>query len=115
MDALKKIKEWSTKNIDEPEDYKQFEKDYKGYLKTILKEIDGSLVSFNRNYYYFSCFVSCNGKFAYISISDVRYFKKDWYNNILVRSATNENDYKGGSNCYANLENLKTIILNLTR
>ena len=42
----------------------------------------------------------------YISISDVRYFANEWYSHILIRTAKNEQDYRGGFNHYTTLENL---------
>ena len=49
----------------------------------------------------------------YISISDVRYFNNDWYNHILVRTAKNETDYRGGFNHYTTLERLEGKVCEL--
>ena len=42
----------------------------------------------------------------YISIPDVRYFTNEWYSNILIRTAKDEQDYRGGFNNYTTLEKL---------
>lgn len=42
----------------------------------------------------------------YISISDVRYFTNEWYSNILIRTAKDEQDYRGGFNHHTTLEDL---------
>ncbi len=52
-------------------------------------------------------------KYVYISISDVRYFSNDWYNHILIRTAKNEVDYKGGFNHYTTLDRLEGDVCKL--
>lgn len=46
-----------------------------------------------------------NPKYAYFSISDVRHFKNEWYDNILLRSAKRLDDFTGGANGFTTLEN----------
>ena len=87
-------------------DYKTFERKYRNYIKKVASENDGELVKFNPSHYEFSCFVRRNGKYVYISISDVRYWHNQWYNNILIRTAQNDKDYRGGSNNYCSLDEL---------
>lgn len=43
----------------------------------------------------------------YVSISDVRYFKNEWYKHILIRKAQNEVDYRGGFNNFTTLNELE--------
>ena len=95
-------------------EYKSFQTKYKNYLKALAKEHNGELVKFNPNHYEFSCFIKRNDKYVYISISDVRYFKNQWYSNILIRTAQHEKDYSGGRNCYARLEELGSMIEDMT-
>ena len=47
-------------------------------------------------------------KCVYLSISDVRYFTNEWYGHILIRTAKDEQDYRGGFNHYTTLEALPT-------
>ena len=66
------------------------------------------MVNIGRNHYCFSAFVkSAENKCVYISISDVRYFPDDWYKHILIRTAKDEQDYRGGFNHYTTLDNLQ--------
>ena len=44
---------------------------------------------------------------GYVSISDVRYFSDEWYNHILIRTAKDEQDYRGGFNNYTTLDGLE--------
>ena len=37
---------------------------------------------------------------------DVRYFANEWYNRIIIRTAKDEQDYRGGFNHYTTLEYL---------
>ena len=98
-------------------DYKTFQTKYINYLKTICKENNRSLIKVNKNHYCFSAFIKggTENKCVYISISDVRYFNNDWYNHILVRTAKNEVDYKGGFNHYTTLDKLEYKICELLK
>ncbi|MGN0960759.1 MAG: hypothetical protein ACI4PF_01005 [Christensenellales bacterium] len=97
------------------EDYKTFERKYTNLLKTICKNNNWSLIKFNKNHYCFSAFIKggTENKYVYISISDVRYFNNDWFNHILIRTAKNEVDYKGGFNYYTTLDKLEGKICEL--
>jgi hypothetical protein len=95
------------------EDYKQFERKYINYLKSMCKENGWKLVNVGKNHYEFSAFLLCEYKYIYLSISDVRFFNNEWYNNILIRTAQSETDYSGGSNHYSTLPTLKFVIQNL--
>ena len=98
-------------------DYKTFQTKYINYLKTICKENNWSLIKVNKNHYCFSAFIKggTENKCVYISISDVRYFNNDWYNHILIRTAKNEVDYKGGFNHYTTLDKLEYKICELLK
>lgn len=120
MATLQEMKRYLVKGIDDygcttSPDYRTFERKYKNYIKKVASENGGELVKFNPNHYEFSCFVKRNDKYVYISISDVRYFRNSWYNNILIRTATSDKDYKGGTNDYTSLDSLGQKIVLLTR
>ena len=85
------------------EDYKTFERKYVNYLKTLSKENGWELIKVSKGHYEFSAFFKYNDKFVYFSISDVRFFANEWYNNILIRAAESDTDYHGGYNRYATL------------
>ena len=99
------------------EDYKTFERKYINYLKAICNNNNWSLIKFNKNHYCFSAFIKggTENKYVYISISDVRYFNNDWFNHILIRTAKNEVDYKGGFNHYTTLDKLEGKICELLK
>lgn len=90
-------------------DYKTFQTKYINYLKDICASNNWKLVNVGKNHYCFSAFIKggTENKYVYISISDVRYFQNDWYKHILIRTAKNETDYKGGFNNYTTLERLE--------
>ena len=87
-------------------DYRSFQTKYKNMLKEIIGQIGGELIKFNKNHYCFSAFVKRGSRYAYLSVSDVRFFPNAWKRNILVRTAKNEKDFSGGSNNYTSLEQL---------
>lgn len=99
------------------EDYKTFERKYINYLKAICNNNNWRLVKINKNHYCFSAFIkgSTENNYVYISISDVRYFNNDWYNHILIRTAKNETDYKGGFNHFTTLDKLEGKICELLK
>lgn len=99
--------DFESSTIRTPE-YSVFEREYKKELVKQLPE-NCSIVNFSGSHFELSCFIKNNtsGRFAYLSISDVRYFKDAWYNNILIRTAKHDKDYTGGSNDYSDWKNLK--------
>ncbi len=88
------------------EDYKRFERKYINYLKAMCNEYNMQLVCVHKNHYNFTACFKRDNKYAYFSISDVRYYKNDWYYNILIRTMKHAKDYTGGSNRYTDLERL---------
>lgn len=99
------------------EDYKSFQTKYINYLKSMCTENNWQLINVGKNHYCFSAFIKggIENKYVYISISDVRYFANKWYNHILVRTAKNEVDYKGGFNNFVTLENLESKVASLLK
>ena len=90
------------------DDYKSFQTKYINYLRTVCKNNHWRLVNVGKNHYCFSAFIkSAENKCVYISISDVRYFSNEWYDHILIRTAENETDYRGGFNNYTTLSDLE--------
>ena len=90
------------------DDYKTFQTKYINFLKAICKQNHWQLVNVGRNHYCFSAFIkSAENKCVYVSISDVRYFSDEWYNHILIRTAKDEQDYRGGFNNYTTLDGLE--------
>lgn len=95
------------------ESYKKFERTYKNFLNRMCKNNGWELVNFSGSHYEFSCFIKNKDHYIYLSISDVRYFKGEWYKNILFRTAKHEKDYTGGTNHYVELHNLEYAIRSL--
>ena len=92
------------------EDYKKFENIYIRYLKKIAKANGWVIAKELKNHYEFSVFFESDNKFVYMSIPDVRFFQNEWYNNILIRTAGNIQDYHGGPNNYTSLKTLEQKI-----
>lgn len=96
------------------EDYKSFQTKYINFLRSICKQNHWQLVNVGRNHYCFSAFIkSAENKCVYVSISDVRFFTNEWYNNILIRTAKNEQDYHGGFNHRTTLKELEMKAMEL--
>lgn len=82
-----------------------------------LKAIPGyALVKYSRGHFEFFAFLKNEvlGKLAFVSCSDVRFFPDEWHNKLLIRTAEDESDYKGGVNCYTPLSELKPALDKLT-
>ena len=96
------------------DDYKSFQTKYINFLRSICKQNHWQLVNVGRNHYCFSAFIkSAENKCIYISISDVRFLTNEWYNNILIRTAKNEQDYHGGFNHRTTLKELEMKAMEL--
>ena len=96
------------------DDYKSFQTKYINFLRSICKQNHWQLVNVGRNHYCFSAFIkSAENKCVYVSISDVRFFANEWYNNILIRTAKNEQDYRGGFNHRTTLKELEMKAMEL--
>lgn len=96
------------------DDYKSFQTKYINFLRSICKQNHWQLVDVGRNHYCFSAFIkSAENKCVYISISDVRFFTNEWYSNILIRTAKNEQDYHGGFNHRTTLRELEMKAMEL--
>ena len=96
------------------DDYKSFQTKYFNFLRSICKQNHWQLVNVGRNHYCFSAFIkSAENKCVYVSISDVRFFTNEWYNNILIRTAKNEQDYYGGFNHRTTLKELEMKAMEL--
>ena len=93
-------------------DFKVFAKLFRKFIKENLPP-GAVLKKFNVNHYYVSGFIERNNKYVYFSISDVRYFKNAWAENILIRTAKNEEDYTGGSNRFTDLKFFKSDVISL--
>jgi len=96
-------------------EYSDFQRNYKSVIKEFCKDIGMELHSFNKNHYNFSAVIKSNAtnQFYYVSISDVRYWKNEWADNILYRTMEHEKDWTGGSNRYSKLQDLPESLLNL--
>lgn len=96
------------------DDYKSFQTKYINFLRSICKQNHWQLVNVGRNHYCFSAFImSAENKCVYVSISDVRFFTNEWYSNILIRTAKNEQDYYGGFNHRTTLKELEMKVMEL--
>lgn len=76
-------------------DYRTFEKQCKKELKQMAQEAGFTLHKFSPMHYEWSAVLERNGKFVYVSMSDVRW--SEWYN-VLVRTMAHERDWRGGQN-----------------
>jgi hypothetical protein len=94
------------------EDFKVFARLFKKHIANNLPPRT-RLVTYGRGHYEVSGFIERQGKCVYFAISDVRYFPGNWRENILIRIASSDHDYTGGSNHYTRLEEFKEQIDNL--
>jgi cell filamentation protein len=85
----------------------------------LKKEIgkDFEIKNYNVGHFYLSMFLEHKntGKFIYLSSDDVRFSVNGWYNCLLIRTAENEKDYKGGSNNFISFRGLKEKANNLIK
>lgn len=108
----KKIMSWighrfESSTVRTPE-YQSFERAMRANLRKQCKENGLELVSFLPMHFQFSAVVKGveSGKYAYISISDVRFFQDEWVKHTLYRIMKHDHDWSGGSNQYCAWENV---------
>ena len=96
-------------------DYLTFQRAAKRELSSMATEAGCEIYKFNPNHYEFSCVLKKKGAnaFIYVSISDVRFFRNEWWTNVLYRTMKDEKDYTGGSNHYCAWEKLPGSISSL--
>lgn len=97
------------------EDYIKFQSEMKRDLRKQLAENDLVLHSFGKNHYEFSAVALNpeNGRFGYISISDVRFFKNEWFSDVLYRTMKTDKDWTGGPNRRCKWENVGSCMKQL--
>lgn len=92
------IKNWNTSGTNSKHDpaFKSFTSLFKSFIKTELEKVNVTNVVFSVGHYHISGFFTVGKQSYYFSLSDVRHgFDRD---RILVRTAKDYNDYRGGSN-----------------
>ena len=84
-----------------------FKRDFRSDIRKLLIGV-ATIHSVNYGHWYITMFVKLENsdKLVYISISDVRHFKNEWFSNILFRTAKHDKDWTGGGNRYTNLKSL---------
>ena len=88
-------------------EFSQFSKDIKKELSKLM--VGYEMLSYSRGHFEVSMFFKNieTNKLVYISCSDIRFWPDEWFNNLLIRTATHNKDYTGGSNNYTSLPLLK--------
>jgi hypothetical protein len=95
--------------------FKSFALKFKNSLAKELAKKNCHITAFSTGHYYVSGFFRNQyNKCFYFSISDVRHFN---FGQMLYRTARDEKDYTGGSNCYVRISEdmvygMKNINLN---
>lgn len=83
-------------------------------MRSICKKYGWNIVKINRNHYEFSTLFENNkNKYVYFSISDVRYYKNEWYDYILIKAVKSDMDYYNGQTKYTSLKTLTIDIKKL--
>jgi len=88
------------------EEFLRFAREFKRAISYELPE--NMTISFMVGHFYISGFFKneTTQKYAYFSISDVRFFQDSWVNDVLIRTAKDDKDYSGGKNQSVYLVNL---------
>lgn len=93
----------------------KFQREARAALKELADAAGYTLHKFLPNHYQFSAILQEHetGAYAYVSISDVRFFRNAWATNILYRQMRDEYDWHGGDNHYCTLTGLSTALQSL--
>ena len=92
-----------------------FAKDFRSTVKEIAtKKLGAQLSAFHTGHYDVSGFIEKDEKFVYFSYSEPRgraldLFRTDAHEGILLRTAENTSDFKGGHNHFTNIMNFASV------
>ena len=104
----KGIEDWGTANSDA---MKNFFKEFKNSVKNDLKDTGIVIDKIGLNHYFFSGFLKKNDKYVYFSFDvprgnfPINIDSSDCCLGMLIRTATNNTDYRGGTNHFTSLRN----------
>lgn len=85
-------------------EYIMFEKQCKKELAAQCREYGIKIHKFLSNHFVWSAVLERNGKYVYVSISDVRFW--DWYDKVLIRTMKHDTDWSGGNNNYCTFDKI---------
>ena len=110
--VFKKLFDWKGNSFESstyrtPE-FMAFARMFRSYIREQARDNGLEVTNFSTGHFYCSGFLRniSTGKFAYFSISDVRYFPDSWIDDVLLRSADHEKDFTGGRNQRVNIQNI---------
>lgn len=91
--------------------YTSFQTKYINVLKDMAERLNSELTVL-KGHFEFSAFFENKetGVVIYISIPDVRYTHKGWMDKVLVRTAKDTKDYRGGQNNWTTLREMTSYI-----
>jgi hypothetical protein len=95
------------------DDFQSFNTKYRNAIKKMLP--DGyDIYTWHKNHYDCSAVIKdSEGRFIYMSISDVRYWSNGWIDDILIRTMKHDKDWHGGQNHSTDLFNFTKDIQKL--
>ena len=118
--VIRKLEDWRSVTIESstgptPE-WIAFARMYRAHIARDATRHGLDLVSWRRGHFDASAFFKnrTTGRLAYLSISDVRFFRNECMENILLRTAAHDKDYTGGPNCWTTLDTLSETLERLT-
>lgn len=91
------IDKWFSRKITSYEEFRQFARDFRKFLNKNIPE-GAEITRYRENYFYVSGFIRKGNKYVYFSTPDMRFGHLRWEENILIRKASNDEDYIGGEN-----------------
>lgn len=103
--------EWIGDGVKGSYDFKRFALQFRNAVKRSLPE-NWKLHECKPNWFTITGFVhnTVTDKWIYFSISDVRFWKDEWCDQILIRTANGPRDFKGGGNHYTSALDFKKNI-----
>ena len=94
------------------DDYKKFQRAAKADLKKKAETAGYTLHSFHAGHYDFSAVLrdAETGKLIYVAISDVRFFRNQWYTEVLYRTMKHDKDWSGGTNQFCTWPKIADVL-----
>lgn len=119
--VFKKLLDWKGNSFEsscyKTPEFMAFARMFRSHIQKQAKDNGLEVTNFSTGHFYCSGFFrnETTGKFAYFSISDVRHFPDSWIDDVLLRTAEDDQDYTGGRNLFVHINSIGQKALEITR
>ena len=112
---------WNNRTLEDActivsKEYRSFQNSFINVMKKVANHLGGELVAYTKGHYFTSGCIRRGDRYVYFNYetsfnrTHINMDAKDFMNGLLVRTAENEKDYRGGSNNYTSIMDCERVI-----